>query len=264
MSFSDFFCPSYCRYTSFCPFAEGLFSANTVWHTAQTYHSHSCQQFITDHLCVLVHCTLVLIFADQDPPGGRGGSTASHLFSISETDWLSDVNRHWPLWATAVNLSSVLQYSGEFVQSAYLSRRLAYFCTRRLNLLLSDGSMGPGTGGHPAHVILAQQGNALPPTPTSQPAGGNQPQTPFTDFYICPQHRPLVYGLSCMLQVSCFFGLLVLLVSDLFLGLTHFFYFKYEFTDSSNCSLYLCVIVAPEHSFVLSQCSGLALLSHRL
>ena len=93
------------------------------------------------------------------------------------------------------------QYSGEFVQSAYLSRRLAYFCTRRLNLLLSDGSLGPGTGGHPAHGILAQPGNALPPTPTSQPAGGNQPPTPFTDFYICPQHRPLVYGLSCMLQV---------------------------------------------------------------
>ncbi|XP_018549665.1 mediator of RNA polymerase II transcription subunit 12 isoform X2 [Lates calcarifer] len=97
-------------------------------------------------------------------------------------------------------LPLLLQYSGEFVQSAYLSRRLAYFCTRRLNLLLSDGSLGPGTGGHPAHGILTQQGNALPPTPTSQPAGGNQPQTPFTDFYICPQHRPLVFGLSCMLQ----------------------------------------------------------------
>uniref|UniRef100_A0A4W5MEI1 Mediator complex subunit 12 n=1 Tax=Hucho hucho TaxID=62062 RepID=A0A4W5MEI1_9TELE len=97
-------------------------------------------------------------------------------------------------------LPLLLQYLGEFVQSAYLSRRLAYFCTRRLNLLLSDGSLGPGAGGHPAHSILAQPGNALPPTPTSQPAGGNQPQTPFTDFYICPQHRPLVFGLSCMLQ----------------------------------------------------------------
>lgn len=108
----------------------------------------------------------------------------------------------------AGNLSSVRQYSGEFVQSAYLSRRLAYFCTRRLNLLLSDGSLGSGTGGHPAHGILTQQGSALPPTPTSQPAGGNQPQTPFTDFYICPQHRPLVFGLSCMLQVSFICGLL--------------------------------------------------------
>uniref|UniRef100_A0A9J8AS79 Mediator complex subunit 12 n=1 Tax=Cyprinus carpio carpio TaxID=630221 RepID=A0A9J8AS79_CYPCA len=97
-------------------------------------------------------------------------------------------------------LPLLLQYSGEFVQSAYLSRRLAYFCTRRLNLLLSDGSLGPGPGGHPAHGISAQQGNALPPTPTSQPAGGNQPQTPFTDFYICYQHRPVVFGLSCMLQ----------------------------------------------------------------
>lgn len=91
------------------------------------------------------------------------------------------------------------------MQSAYLSRRLAYFCTRRLNLLLSDGSLGPVTGVHPGHGILAQQGNALPATPTSQPAGGNQAQTPFTDFYICPQHRPLVFGLSCMLQVRLWF-----------------------------------------------------------
>uniref|UniRef100_W5KWG0 Mediator complex subunit 12 n=1 Tax=Astyanax mexicanus TaxID=7994 RepID=W5KWG0_ASTMX len=97
-------------------------------------------------------------------------------------------------------LPLLLQYSGEFVQSAYLSRRLAYFCTRRLNLLLSDGSLGLSTGGHPPHSISGQPGNALPPTPTSQPAGGNQPQTPFTDFYICPQHRPVVFGLSCMLQ----------------------------------------------------------------
>uniref|UniRef100_A0AAR2INR2 Mediator complex subunit Med12 domain-containing protein n=1 Tax=Pygocentrus nattereri TaxID=42514 RepID=A0AAR2INR2_PYGNA len=97
-------------------------------------------------------------------------------------------------------LPLLLQYSGEFVQSAYLSRRLAYFCTRRLNLLLSDGSIGPSTGGHPPHSISGQSGNALPPTPTSQPAGGNQPQTPFTDFYICPQHRPVVFVLSCMLQ----------------------------------------------------------------
>ncbi|KAG9351320.1 hypothetical protein JZ751_022567 [Albula glossodonta] len=97
-------------------------------------------------------------------------------------------------------LPMLLQYSGEFVQSAYLSRRLAYFCTRRLNLLLTDGSFGPGTGGHPSHSVSAQAGATLPTTPTSQPAGGNQNQTPFNDFYICPQHRPLVFGLSCMLQ----------------------------------------------------------------
>nr|XP_023688070.1 mediator of RNA polymerase II transcription subunit 12 isoform X2 [Paramormyrops kingsleyae] len=90
-------------------------------------------------------------------------------------------------------LPLMLQYSGEFVQSAYLSRRLAYFCTRRLNLLLTDGSVGPGSHS-------TQSGNVIPPTPASQPAGGSQPQAPFTDFYICPQHRPLVFGLSCMLQ----------------------------------------------------------------
>uniref|UniRef100_A0A8C4XAK2 Mediator complex subunit 12 n=1 Tax=Erpetoichthys calabaricus TaxID=27687 RepID=A0A8C4XAK2_ERPCA len=97
-------------------------------------------------------------------------------------------------------LPLMLQYSSEFVQSAYLSRRLAYFCTRRLALLLSDGSLGSVPGSHQAHVIAAQPGNPLPPTPAPQPAGGNHTQTPFTDFYLCSQHRPLVFGLSCMLQ----------------------------------------------------------------
>lgn len=132
-----------------------------------------------------------------------------------------------------------------------MSRRLAYFCTRRLNLLLSDGSLGPGTGGHPAHGMLTQQGNALPPTPTSQPAGGNQPQTAFTDFYICPQHRPLVFGLSCMLQVQC----------------VHFVKCRarLQILHLLIVVVVLCSLgpaLAPsEHSVVLPQCSGVALLS---
>lgn len=88
------------------------------------------------------------------------------------------------------------QYSGEFVQSAYLSRRLAYFCTRRLALLLD------GPGGHPPHHLSAQAGNALPSTPTPQPAAGNPPPSPFSDLLLCPQHRPVVFGLSCILQAS--------------------------------------------------------------
>lgn len=142
-----------------------------------------------------------------------------------------------------------IQYSGEFVQSAYLSRRLAYFCTRRLNLLLSDGSLGPGPGGHPAHGISAQQGNALPPTPTSQPAGGNQPQTPFTDFYICPQHRPVVFGLSCMLQVLSYMW-----YSSCISLIPVFQFFWRQFR-----------IICPsvEYRVVLPQRSGLALLSDR-
>lgn len=89
-----------------------------------------------------------------------------------------------------------LQYSGEFVQSAYLSRRLAYFCTRRLAMQLD------GAGGHPPHILSAQTGNTLPSTPTPQPAAGNPPPSPFSDLLLCPQHRPVVYGLSCILQVG--------------------------------------------------------------
>ncbi|XP_078403088.1 mediator of RNA polymerase II transcription subunit 12 isoform X3 [Cetorhinus maximus] len=97
-------------------------------------------------------------------------------------------------------LPLMLQYSGEFVQSAYLSRRLAYFCTRRLSMLLGDSGSNAVTGGHQSHVMTAPTGNALPPTPTPPTNGANQPQSPFLDFYICPQHRPVVFGLSCMLQ----------------------------------------------------------------
>uniref|UniRef100_A0A8D2IYW1 Mediator complex subunit 12 n=1 Tax=Varanus komodoensis TaxID=61221 RepID=A0A8D2IYW1_VARKO len=91
-------------------------------------------------------------------------------------------------------LPLLLQYSGEFVQSAYLSRRLAYFCTRRLAILLDS------TGGHSAHHLTGQAAPTLPPTPNPQPAGGSQPPSPFSDLLLCPQHRPVVFGLSCILQ----------------------------------------------------------------
>lgn len=58
-----------------------------------------------------------------------------------------------------------------------------------------------GAGGHPPHILSAQTGNALPSTPTPQPAAGNPPPSPFSDLLLCPQHRPVVYGLSCILQV---------------------------------------------------------------
>uniref|UniRef100_A0A674KJD7 Mediator complex subunit 12 n=1 Tax=Terrapene triunguis TaxID=2587831 RepID=A0A674KJD7_9SAUR len=91
-------------------------------------------------------------------------------------------------------LPLLLRYSGEFVQSAYLSRRLAYFCTRRLAMQVD------GTGGHLPHILSAQTGAALPSTPAPQPAAGNPPPSPFSDLLLCPQHRPVVFGLSCILQ----------------------------------------------------------------
>lgn len=88
------------------------------------------------------------------------------------------------------------QYSGEFVQSAYLSRRLAYFCTRRLALQLD------GMSSHSSHVMSAQSTSTLPTTPAPQPPTSSAPPTPFSDLLMCPQHRPLVFGLSCILQVG--------------------------------------------------------------
>ncbi|NWT84489.1 MD12L protein, partial [Lanius ludovicianus] len=96
-------------------------------------------------------------------------------------------------------LPLMLQYSEEFVQSAYLSRRLAYFCARRLSLLLSDG---PNLGAaHSPHMILGPSDPPLAvPSPTAPGPGVSPAQLTCSDFLACPQHRPLVYGLSCMLQ----------------------------------------------------------------
>nr|KAF6382862.1 mediator complex subunit 12L [Pipistrellus kuhlii] len=96
-------------------------------------------------------------------------------------------------------LPLMLQYSDEFVQSAYLSRRLAYFCARRLALLLNDS-----TGllaAHSPHMMIGPN-NASIRAPSPGPAGpGVSPvQLAFSDFLSCAQHGPLVYGLSCMLQ----------------------------------------------------------------
>lgn len=97
-------------------------------------------------------------------------------------------------WGGLIIMSS--QYSGEFVQSAYLSRRLAYFCTRRLALQLD------GVSSHSSHVMSAQSTSTLPTTPAPQPPTSSTPSTPFSDLLMCPQHRPLVFGLSCILQVG--------------------------------------------------------------
>uniref|UniRef100_A0A452VBG6 Mediator complex subunit 12 n=1 Tax=Ursus maritimus TaxID=29073 RepID=A0A452VBG6_URSMA len=91
-------------------------------------------------------------------------------------------------------LPLLLRYSGEFVQSAYLSRRLAYFCTRRLALQLD------GVSSHSSHIMSAQSTSTLPTTPAPQPPTSSTPSTPFSDLLMCPQHRPLVFGLSCILQ----------------------------------------------------------------
>ncbi|XP_059587021.1 mediator of RNA polymerase II transcription subunit 12-like protein isoform X5 [Alligator mississippiensis] len=96
-------------------------------------------------------------------------------------------------------LPLMLQYSEEFVQSAYLSRRLAYFCARRLSLLLSDS---PNlVAAHSPHMIIGSNNPPLAaPSPTTPGPMVSPVQLACSDLFSCPQHRPLVYGLSCMLQ----------------------------------------------------------------
>lgn len=98
-------------------------------------------------------------------------------------------------------LPLMLQYSDEFVQSAYLSRRLAYFCARRLALLLSDS---PSLlAAHSPHMMIGPNNSSIgAPSPAPPGPGVSPVQLAFSDFLSCAQHGPLVYGLSCMLQVS--------------------------------------------------------------
>ncbi|XP_038607696.1 mediator of RNA polymerase II transcription subunit 12-like protein isoform X2 [Tachyglossus aculeatus] len=96
-------------------------------------------------------------------------------------------------------LPLMLQYSEEFVQSAYLSRRLAFFCARRLSLLLSDSPTL--LTAHSPHMMIGPSNPPLAaPSPTTPAPVMSPVQLACSDFLSCPQHRPLVYGLSCMLQ----------------------------------------------------------------
>nr|XP_045370415.1 mediator of RNA polymerase II transcription subunit 12-like protein isoform X2 [Camelus bactrianus] len=96
-------------------------------------------------------------------------------------------------------LPLMLQYSDEFVQSAYLSRRLAYFCARRLALLLSDSPTL--LAAHSPHMMVGANSSSIGAPSPGPPGPGMSPvQLAFSDFLSCAQHGPLVYGLSCMLQ----------------------------------------------------------------
>jgi hypothetical protein len=124
--------------------------------------------------------------------------TYDFLPNEGETDWNSCFEARD---MTAFCLLSASQYSDEFVQSAYLSRRLAYFCARRLSLLLSDS---PNLlAAHSPHMIIGTNNTSIgTPSPGTPGPGMSPVQLAFSDFLSCAQHGPLVYGLSCMLQVS--------------------------------------------------------------
>lgn len=55
---------------------------------------------------------------------------------------------------------------------------------------------------HTPHMIIGPNNPPLAaPSPTATGPGVSPAQLACSDFLSCPQHRPLVYGLSCMLQV---------------------------------------------------------------
>ncbi|KAM9316506.1 mediator of RNA polymerase II transcription subunit 12-like protein [Gastrophryne carolinensis] len=95
-------------------------------------------------------------------------------------------------------LPLVLQHSEEFVQSAYLARRLAFFCSRRLSAFLSDCTGQPAV--HTFVSMSASNSSIAVPNASSSGSMISSGYLPCVDFQSCPQHRPLVFGLSCILQ----------------------------------------------------------------
>ncbi|XP_071949352.1 mediator of RNA polymerase II transcription subunit 12-like protein isoform X1 [Antedon mediterranea] len=87
-------------------------------------------------------------------------------------------------------LPIVMQYVEEFCKGQILSRRLAYFCCRKLATFCSDACNPPQS---PTLLSPANrfQANALPPSSLSMI---------FSEFTNCAQHRPIVLFLSSIVQ----------------------------------------------------------------
>ncbi|XP_022102013.1 mediator of RNA polymerase II transcription subunit 12-like protein isoform X2 [Acanthaster planci] len=90
-----------------------------------------------------------------------------------------------------------LQFLEEFVRSQMLSRRLAYMCVRRLTAIINDATCATNPPTPSPHMVTSPTSVSMPSSqPTPQPALA----AIFAEYTSCPQHRPIVVGLSLILQ----------------------------------------------------------------
>ncbi|XP_076043982.1 mediator complex subunit kohtalo isoform X2 [Oratosquilla oratoria] len=97
-----------------------------------------------------------------------------------------------------VVLPLLLQYLDEFVQSEYLSRKLAYYSALKLSQLCADsGTTSPRS----QSPVLNNTSNGLSGNTTNTTAPTINPlATTFQELLACHQHRPIVLALSCFIQ----------------------------------------------------------------
>ncbi|XP_038050746.1 mediator of RNA polymerase II transcription subunit 12-like protein isoform X3 [Patiria miniata] len=90
-----------------------------------------------------------------------------------------------------------LQFLMEFLRSQMLSRRLAYMCVRRLTAIINDAACATNPPTPSPHMVTS-------PTSVTMPTNQPTPQQPlaaiFAEYTSCPQHRPIIVGLSIILQ----------------------------------------------------------------
>ncbi|GAB6019774.1 hypothetical protein CHUAL_001322 [Chamberlinius hualienensis] len=94
----------------------------------------------------------------------------------------------------------VLQYVDEFVHSELLSRRLAFFCSKKLNQLSTESSSGSPRTLSPL-VTTGASGNLVTSSANQPNVGTNVSSPMFSEFNSCSHHRSLVLSLSAILQV---------------------------------------------------------------
>ncbi|XP_076370100.1 mediator complex subunit kohtalo isoform X2 [Tachypleus tridentatus] len=96
-------------------------------------------------------------------------------------------------------LPFVLQFVDEFTNSELLSRRLAYHCAKKLNLLINDYSVSSPRSQSP--FILNPSGPTGPAvSPPTQPLV-NPLAANLAEIMSCPHHRSIILNLSAMLQI---------------------------------------------------------------
>ncbi|XP_041350095.1 mediator of RNA polymerase II transcription subunit 12-like protein isoform X2 [Gigantopelta aegis] len=94
-------------------------------------------------------------------------------------------------------VAQILTYLDEITQSALLSRKLAYFCVRKLCQLCSEsGCTSPRT----QSPLLTQNGNGTMTSTSNHQMVTNPLAMMFAEYSNCAQHRGLLLSLSAMLQ----------------------------------------------------------------
>nr|KAG5692294.1 hypothetical protein BaRGS_009504 [Batillaria attramentaria] len=97
-------------------------------------------------------------------------------------------------------LAQIEKYLDEICLTALLSRKLAYFCCKRLQQMCSDaGSLSPRTQ---SPMVTANGSGAITTTSNNQYHSNHPFAAVFADYRDCPQHRSIILRLCAIVQTA--------------------------------------------------------------